>query len=130
MAEHATQTAIQNEHIVSAQPVSRAMTSSDGQKEIPGASHSGTVVETDQGNSYLVHKGPDFTPSNPTAIASTDNMSNNWSSVGDSYTPPTGITVGSMADNGPYNVATSNCNDATSNQPGSTVEGKLNISPK
>ena len=130
MAEHAKQTIIQSEHVVSVQPVSRAMTSSDGQKEIPGASHSGTVVETDQDNSYLVHIGSDFTLSNPTAIMSTDNMSKNWSSVGDSYAPPAGTTVSSMADNGSYNAATSNCNDATSNQPGLSIEGKLNINPK
>jgi hypothetical protein len=48
------------------------MTSSNNQKEIYGAIHSGTVVQTDKSNSYLVHKGLDFTPSNPTAIISTD----------------------------------------------------------
>jgi hypothetical protein len=48
------------------------MASSNNQKYISVATHSGTVVQTDKINSYLVHKGLDFTPNNPTAIISTD----------------------------------------------------------
>ncbi len=48
------------------------MTSSNNQKDISKATHSDTVVQTDKSNSYLVHKGLDFTPSNPIVIISTD----------------------------------------------------------
>jgi len=123
-------TALFNQNVVNAQPVQRNMTSSGG-KSFPGATHSGTLVTTQSGEKYLVHKGPGFSPSNSTVITPASNMSNNWKPVGNAYNPAT--NVGGMMNNGYYNPLGSNCNNATANQPGSTVTtdfGGRNIMPK
>eukprot|EP01118_Nematostelium_gracile_P002443 TRINITY_DN12662_c0_g1_i1.p1 TRINITY_DN12662_c0_g1~~TRINITY_DN12662_c0_g1_i1.p1 ORF type:complete len:137 (+),score=29.14 TRINITY_DN12662_c0_g1_i1:40-411(+) len=118
-----------NSPVVDAQPMQRDMLSSD-HKTIPLGSHSGTQVTLEDGSKHFIHKGPDFTPSNPTAITDAP-LSKNWKPVGESYNP--GTTVGGMMDHGPYNALSSNCNHATANQPGSTVTTDAlgaNIVPK
>ena len=63
-----------NEHVVSASYQTRPMASS-GSNSGPG-SHHGVIVNTDQGNSYLIHHpGPNAT----TTVTPASNMSNKWS---------------------------------------------------
>ena len=121
------QTKLFNQRVVEAQPVQRPISGSDvgkkgGLLEGIGATHSGTSVTTESGDKYLIHKGPDFTPSNPTSVTDA-NKSSNWKPAGDSYKPD--ATVGQMANNGDYKTFGANCHDATTGMPNSTAQKTL-----
>ncbi|CAF0831253.1 unnamed protein product [Rotaria sordida] len=110
-----------NEKVISAQPVSRDLSSSASGSALPG-SHSGTRISTESGGQYLIHHGSGFAASgsNPTVITDAANMSSNWKSVGESYNPNS--SVGGMMGTGKgYNVFSHNCNDVTAGMPNSSV---------
>ncbi|CAF0784107.1 unnamed protein product [Rotaria sordida] len=77
-----------NEKVISAQPVSRDLSSSASGSALPD-SHRGTRITTESGGQYLIHHGSGFAApgSNPTVITDAANMSSNWKSVGESYNP-------------------------------------------
>lgn len=78
--------------------------------------HSGNLVTMKTGEQFLVHKGsgPTFEgkAGNPSVITPAKYMSDKWTNVGEKNTPKN-KTLGDMVNNGPYNLATKNCNHAT-----------------
>jgi len=114
-----------NQKVISAQAVTRKMSSSSGSGAIPFASHSGTQVTLADGSKYLIHKGTGSTfatrAGNATVITPASNMqTSNWQNVGPVYRP--GTTVGKMMNNGQYSALRNNCNDATANMPNAPVQ--------
>jgi hypothetical protein len=110
-----------NEKVISAQPVSRDLSSSSSGSGLPG-SHSGTRITTESSGQYLIHHGNGFAApgSNPTVVTDAANMSSNWKSVGQSYNPNS--TVGGMMGTGRgYSVTSHNCNDVTAGMPNASV---------
>eukprot|EP01061_Rhynchopus_euleeides_P036107 TRINITY_DN6086_c3_g1_i1.p1 TRINITY_DN6086_c3_g1~~TRINITY_DN6086_c3_g1_i1.p1 ORF type:complete len:135 (+),score=22.75 TRINITY_DN6086_c3_g1_i1:58-462(+) len=127
---------IHNEKVVKTQAMSRPIEAGDasGKADKIGrwvGSHSGTVVTTDKGNNYLVHK----TPGAGTVVTDAP-MSKKWQKVGAEGKPPAGTTVSSMVKAGgkDYRGLSDNCNHATSRMPGSTVSGGFpfnrNVKPR
>jgi hypothetical protein len=114
-----------NQKVISAQAVTRKMSSSSGSGAIPFASHSGTLVTLTDGSRHLIHKGTGSTfatrANNPTIITPASSMrTSNWRNVGPAYRP--GTTVGKMMNNGQYSALRNNCNDATANMPNAPVQ--------
>ncbi|XP_053392315.1 uncharacterized protein LOC128554997 [Mercenaria mercenaria] len=67
-------TKLYNSNVVKAEYVKRPMTSSDGRKRIPLIPHAGVRLTLDNGDKYLLHKGPDYGKSSDTVITPASNM--------------------------------------------------------
>lgn len=82
-----------------------------------GIYHSGNIVKTNEGNTYLIHKGKfdyDAQDENPTAVIPRDEIEEQWEPVGYAFYPEDGkLAVSDMINNGEYKLIDNNCHHAT-----------------
>ncbi|XP_053392316.1 uncharacterized protein LOC128554998 [Mercenaria mercenaria] len=72
-------TQLYNSGVAKAEYVTRPMSSSDGQKRIPVVHHAGVRLTLNNGDKYLLHKGPNYGKSSDTVITPASNMKqSNW----------------------------------------------------
>ena len=79
------------------------------------STHSGSLVTTDDGSRYLVHKGDGFGKSSDTVVVDAKHMSNNWVPAGPSQDVGGRATVSDYVKAGgaDYHLRGSNCHNAT-----------------
>lgn len=105
---------VYNSKVANAEYVTRPLGNKDTGKNVPFAHHAGVRVTTTSGDSYLVHKGPNYGRSSDTVVTPASNMSDRWKTTGSK--PVSNSTVGDVVSHGkpnqPYSLTTSNCQHA------------------
>lgn len=104
-------TGLYNSRVDSVEHVTRPLGGSAGSF---GVKHSGVVVTTENGDRWLVHKGPGYGDSSDTVVTNARHMSGDWKSGG-SQPAQTGTKVADYVKAGGenYNLLFDNCHDAS-----------------
>lgn len=104
-------TSLYNSRVASVERVTRPLSGWGGSL---GIKHSGVVVTTENGNRWLVHKGPRYGILSDTVVTNAKHMSGAWSSAGARPAKP-GTRVADYVKAGglQYSWAFSNCHHAS-----------------
>ncbi|XP_068760223.1 uncharacterized protein [Montipora capricornis] len=104
-------TSLYNSRVDSVEHVTRPL---GGSGDSLGVKHSGVVVTTENGDRWLVHKGPGYGDSSDTVVTNAKHMSGDWKSGG-SQPAQSGTKVADYVKAGGenYNLLFDNCHDGS-----------------
>ena len=102
-------TKIYNQKVTKVEHVTRPMGSSGGSAKIPFVHHHGTVVTTNTGNRYLVHKGDGYGKSSQTVVTDARHMSGKWRTTETRSVQGHTVSDFVKAGGAKYKLATDNC---------------------